>query len=395
MTFLQPWAWLGLIAVAAPIAAHLLARRSARRLAFPTVRFLPAPIQTPISRHRLTDILVLVIRCLILIAAVAALAQPVWPTSDRRQALGDSLARAIVVDSGVAAAAKPLATELSSGSTVARVASADVPAQLIGEASTWLAQQAMRRELVLVSDFRTSTLSKADLDRVPADIGIKLVPVHSSARFTGPIELRDGPLMLTGAGDQAAALAARDAAVAHAGRGPGRKDRPVALLFAGHQERDALLKEAREIDQPWMFDVFRAITQDPLVNSAALEAGRPVLENVSPLATRINRETHLLLVMAVPPASLMTAAVIRATAQAVAPAQATGNVSLSDDQLKAWERPAGAVAPESTQFPDDSGGRWLWLAALMLMIIERVITQRARRPQAAVPTEVRDVARVA
>ena len=92
MTFLQPWAWIGLIAVAAPIAAHLLARRSARRLPFPTVRFLPAPIQTPISRHRLTDILLLVVLCLILVAAVSALAQPVWPAADRRQAPGDSLA---------------------------------------------------------------------------------------------------------------------------------------------------------------------------------------------------------------------------------------------------------------------------------------------------------------
>src|SRR5262245_9277463 len=387
MTFLQPWAWLGLIALAAPIAAHLLARRSARRLRFPTVRFLPAPIQTPISRHRLTDILLLVVRCLILIAAVAALAQPAWLTADRRQAVGDSLARAIVVDSGVAAVADPIATELSSNSTVARVAHTDVPAQLIGEASTWLAQQAMRRELVLVSDFRTSTLSKADLDRVPTGIGIKLVPVSPSARSTSPIELRDGPLMLAGASDQATALAARGAAIAHAGTSAGRKDRPVALLFAGHEERDALLKEAREIDQPWMFDVFRTITEDHLVNSAALETGRPVLEIVSPLATRINRETHLLLVMTVPPASLMSAAVIRATAQAVAPAQATSNSSHPDDQLKAWERPAATLMPDEAQFPNGSRGRWLWLAGLMLMVIEGVL---ARRRQAAVHTEVRD-----
>ena len=74
MTFLQPWAWIGLVALAGPIVAHLLARRSARRLPFPTVRFLPPAIQTPISRDRLTDITLLVVRCLILVAAAAALA---------------------------------------------------------------------------------------------------------------------------------------------------------------------------------------------------------------------------------------------------------------------------------------------------------------------------------
>jgi len=395
MTFLQPWAWIGLLAVAAPIAAHLLARRSAHRLAYPTVRFLPAPIQTPISRHRLTDILLLVVRCLILVAAVAALSQPVWLSSDRRQALGDSLARAIVIDSGVRSAAQPIAAELSSESTVARVASADTPAQRIGEASTWLAQQAMRRELVLVSDFRTSTLSKADLDRVPEGIGIKLVPVSSSARSSAPAELREGPLMLVGESDRASALTVRDAAIANAGAGAGRKDRPVALLFPGHEGRDALLKETREIDQPWMYDVVRAIAQDHLVKAAALETGRPVVENLSPLAVRINGDTHLLLVMAVPPTSLMSAAVIRATAQAVAPAQAASTTSLSADQLTAWERPAAAVAPDGAHSPNEPQGRWLWLAALALMLVERVITQRARRPKAAVHTEVSDVGRVA
>ena len=112
MTFLQPWAWIGLVAVAAPIVAHLLARRSARRLPFPTVRFLPAAIQTPISRDRLTDIGLLVVRCLVLVAAAAALAQPVWLTADQRRTLGESVARAIVVDSGVANAADKLAAQL-------------------------------------------------------------------------------------------------------------------------------------------------------------------------------------------------------------------------------------------------------------------------------------------
>jgi hypothetical protein len=399
MTFLQPWAWIGLVAVAAPIVAHLLARRSARRLPFPTVRFLPAAIQTPISRDRLTDVGLLVVRCLVLVAAAAALAQPVWLTADRRRTLGESVARAIVVDSGVVNAADKLAGQLSAESTVARVTRADAPARLLGEAATWLAQQPMRREIVVVSDFPAQSLSKADVDGVPAGIGIKLVPVSPGGRSRAAVELRDGPELLTAAADRANALAARDAASAQTGTAAGRKDRSIALLFPGHEGRDALLKSARDIDEPWMFDVVRAIAQDRLVAAAAAETGKPVADILAPLAGPINGERHLVLVMSAQPASLMSAAVMRAAAHAVAPAS-TADVSVTHtaEQLKAWERPPAAVAPDDSRVPEESRGRWLWLAALVLMVIERVITQRAQRARhlrTAAHAEIRDVSRVA
>ena len=394
MRFLQPWAWIGLVAVAGPILAHLLARRSARRLPFPTVRFLPPAIQTPVSRDRLTDISLLLVRCLVIVAAAAALAQPAWLTADRRRTLDESTARAIVVDSGVATAADPLATRLSAESTVARVAHAAAPTQLLGDASTWLAQQPMRREIVVVSDFRSGTISKADLDRIPAGIGIRLVPVSPSGRSHAAVELRDGPVLLAGAAERANALAAREAAVAQGAVSAVRKDRPVALLFPGHEGRDALLKSSRDIDQPWMFDVFRAITQDRIVVSAAREIGTPVADIVAPLAAAIDGEQHLVLVMNAQPVSLISAAVMSATVRAVAPAPPPA-ATHSAEQLKAWERPPAATAPDNWRIPDESRGRWLWLAALVLMIIERVIVQRTRRPRTAAHAEVRDAARVA
>ena len=393
MTFLQPWAWIGLVAVAGPIVAHLLARRSARRLPFPTVRFLPAAIQTPVSRDRLTDITLLVVRCLVLVTAAAALALPVWLTADQRRTLGESVVRAIVVDNGVANAADPQAARLSAESTVARVAHADEPARLLGEASTWLAQQPMRREIVLVSDFPAQALSKADLDRIPAGIGIKLVPVSTSGRSHAAMEVRDGPVLLTGAADRANALAAREAAVAQGAVSTGRKDRPIALVFPGHEGRDTLLKSAHDIDQPWMFTVVRAVTQDHIVMAAAREIGKPAADIVAPLAAPINGESHLLLVMSVQPASLVSAAVMRTAARAVAPEPAADVIAThSAEQLKAWERPAASIAPDGSRAPEESRGRWLWLAALVLMVIERVM---ARRPRTAAHTEVSDVARVA
>ena len=396
MTFLQPWAWIGLVAVVGPVVAHLLARRSARRLPFPTVRFLPPAIQTPVSRDRLTDMALLAIRCLVIVAAVAALAQPVWLTGDRRRTLDESIARAIVVDSGVATAADPLAARLSAESTTARVAHAAAPAQLLREAANWLAQQPMRREIVLVSDFPSEALSKAELDRIPAGIGIRLLPVSSSGRPHPVVELRDGPILLTGAADRANALAVYEAAVAQGAVRAGRKDRPVAVLFPGHEGRDALLKSAHDIDEPWMFDVVRAITQDRIVLAAAQEVATPVAGIVAPVAAAINGERHLLLAIDAQPASLISAAIVRAAARAVAPAPAADTTAtLSAEQLKAWERAPASTAPDDSHIPDDSRGRWLWLAALVLMVTERVIAQRARRPRPAAHTEVSDVARVA
>jgi len=117
---------------------------------------------------------------------------------------------------------------------------------------------------------------------------------------------------------------------------------------------------------------------------------------VTAVAAPINGERHLVLVMNVQPASLMSAAVMRAAAGAVAPAPTVeGTVTHTAEQLKAWERPPAAVAPDGSRVPDQSRGRWLWLAALVLMIVERVIAQRARRPRTTAHTEVRDVARVA
>jgi hypothetical protein len=254
----------------------------------------------------------------------------------------------------------------------------------------------MRREIVLVSDFPASAVSKADLDQIPAGIGIRLVPVSSAGRSRETVESREGPELLTASADRVNATAVRNAAIAQGASSTGRKDRPIALLFPGHEGRDALLKAARDIDQPWMFDAVRAIAEDRLVRAAASESGRPVADLVAPLTGPINGEPHLVLVMNVAPASLMSAAVIGAAAHAVAPPPMPDvAVRHTADQLKAWERPPSAVAPEYAPPSDQSRGRWLWAAALALMAIERVIARRTRRPRLAANTEVRDVARVA
>jgi hypothetical protein len=76
MRLLSPWALAGLIALAGPILAHLLARRPPQRLRFPNLRFLPLTPPTPVKRHRLADSGLLALRVAVLALAAIAFAQP-------------------------------------------------------------------------------------------------------------------------------------------------------------------------------------------------------------------------------------------------------------------------------------------------------------------------------
>ncbi|HKS06120.1 MAG TPA: BatA domain-containing protein [Gemmatimonadaceae bacterium] len=74
MIWQNPIAWFGLGGLAIPIVIHLLNRRSARVQRFPTLRFFAmSPVIAP-RRRQLSELLLLAVRLLILLAAVAALA---------------------------------------------------------------------------------------------------------------------------------------------------------------------------------------------------------------------------------------------------------------------------------------------------------------------------------
>lgn len=94
MTFLAP-AWLaaGLAASALVVLAHFFARHRPRPAVLPTARFVPAAIaRAPSPANRPSDLLLLVLRVLVLLAIGTALARPV-PPSPRRP-----VARVIVMD---------------------------------------------------------------------------------------------------------------------------------------------------------------------------------------------------------------------------------------------------------------------------------------------------------
>jgi len=81
MKLLSPWALVGLVAIAGPIAAHLLARRPPKRLRFPNLRFLPQTMPIPVQRNRLSDLGLLALRIAIIAMAAFALAGPAFSDS--------------------------------------------------------------------------------------------------------------------------------------------------------------------------------------------------------------------------------------------------------------------------------------------------------------------------
>jgi len=76
VTFLNPWALLGLVAAAIPLVLHLLNLRRLRTVEFSTLRFLKDLQKTSIQRLKLRQILLLIVRTLLIISLVMAFSRP-------------------------------------------------------------------------------------------------------------------------------------------------------------------------------------------------------------------------------------------------------------------------------------------------------------------------------
>ncbi|MEM6980256.1 MAG: BatA domain-containing protein [Planctomycetota bacterium] len=87
MSFLTPLYLLGTLAVVAPIAFHLIRRRTNQNVPFSTLMFLEPHRPKEVRRGRLDDIPLLLLRCLVLALLAAAFARPFqrsdqWSASD-------------------------------------------------------------------------------------------------------------------------------------------------------------------------------------------------------------------------------------------------------------------------------------------------------------------------
>jgi hypothetical protein len=433
MIWLNPWAWAGLVAVALPILIHLLGRGPAHVQRFPTLRFLDASRVLPARRTRLHDLALLAVRVGILVAAVAALAHPLWLTTNRQQALGDPLARAIIVDTSASmqrvaargergiAAARRIVTQLADSAQSSVVLESATPAQAIAGAAAWLSTQPSRGEIDIVSDFQVGALDARDLRAVPQRVGLRLSQVdvaHDSIVETrtriGGTELLASatplpdrthvewtslpvaaatvnPVMLLAGDHELPRLEAAKRAAATVGVSDRRDTtHAVAIVYPDFGERAAMVRSARMPSLPWMTTVVLQLSEDSLLVNAAADAerspiadsttglviarthdGRPV---VSAVESTEQRRARLVLVAYVDAGSLTSAALLAAVARAQAPATPAAELepnTLSSDLVAHWQRAPSAIAPSQANGGEGSSdARWLWLVALLLLGIE-------------------------
>jgi hypothetical protein len=382
MTFRQPWAWIGLLAILLPVAAHLLARRPARRQAFPHLRFLPAAAIKPVRRDRLADPALLTLRGAIVAAAAAALTQPLFVIESRTRDRETRLARAIVIDATVEVdAARREAAEASRGAAAVRTGEVDDVRAGLTRALDWLGSQSMRRELVVISDFRQSRLTRADVDAVPAAVGITLRSVPGGGSpSSGPQPSTPGVEFRPRG---ATAEAARDAALAGLGHRVARKDRPVTVVFTGTDEPVGRRPPEQPLDRSWMSEVYFAVLDDPLVRSAAARLDKRPGDLVTAARGLDADAGRLLLLLHEPPHTVAAAAVIAAAWKSIstdsqADADALAEPLRTRAELDAWQRPPGPP-PAGPPPAGESDGRWMWIVALALLGAETLVRRRRTR----------------
>lgn len=408
----NPLALLGMAAVALPILVHLLATTRARRMPFPTLRFLPASMPAAMRAHRLEDPWLLLLRCLIVVLAAVALAQP-WLALDGRDGAAGEVRTAVVVDvsdsmarataSGETAlqAAGAAAQELLTADPATTVIETDDLAAGLTAARLRLETAALGRagaaEVVVLSDFQRGSLEPDDLAALPEGVGVRLRKIDvvaaseidtpvlvagdrafaASLRFddqqavvqwraeapagdTGvvagdaPADTGGGLESAVAAGQARAAQATLAAAARYVPVPLAAEPRPVTVVWPGAPERAELRAAAGPIDQPWMADALAVLPPDQNYSAGS-------------------RDGRLLLFAGVEPGSARAAALIAALRRAGGYLEQLGELepeSIAAATLSAWERPAAEHAAAA-----GSDARWMWLAVLALLLVE----QRVRR----------------
>lgn len=405
----NPLALIGLAAVAVPLLIHLLVAARARRIAFPTLRFLPEAVPVALRARRIADRWLLLVRCLIVALGAVALAQPWLVRGGDR---GDGTAAvplAVVVDAsdsmtrstpegGTALeVARRRAAEIAAARPQGTIIESDDLAAGINAATGWLATASGdgAGEVVVVSDFQRHSLTAGNVDNLPDVVGLRLVrvpasgagsidspvlqtaelawsasvtadPAATTARWAPrPIEQSADPVdwrvaeASAPAARAAAAAARRVVAVPQSDAG-----RRVTVIWSDAPERDTLRQAAEPPSRPWMADVLASLP--PMSTwSAGGDEGR------------------LLLFVDEEPGSLASARILAALRGAVGGSGWSEELEpevIDEAVLRGWQRPV----PPARDVPGNDG-RWLWLTVLGLLVVEQVARRGGTRSGVLVP----------
>ena len=423
MIWLNPAAWIGLLAIAGPIVIHILVQRKAERLAFPSLRFLQQGRLASIRRHLLEDVPLLAIRAAIVAAAVAALAGPLIITRTQRQAWNARVARAIVVDD-VARAPQPAAFLSQTFETPA-------VADAIPRAVAWLENAPpARRELLIVGPLALGSVTADDLAGIPPGIGIRfeqsgglptersiaggrvlalepegfsraagsgsivvqqqvtLKDVHTSVRETGAAAPDPFPVDVVSSTDARPIVDTAIAAVRSQRVWAPAANRRGRLVLLDSSIDPAAAVDGGPVTQPWIADAIASIARDRDLQAAGAQAvaglsdprfsatpWQPLLlaPDGRPVAVAGASRASLVVVCGATPSSLVTPLLLRAMVNALGgpPDLRRAEVlSIPESQLRAWSRqPAPVTAPRVDRVERDDR-RGLWILVLALLVLE-------------------------
>jgi hypothetical protein len=334
VTFLHPAVWWAALAVALPVAIHLLTRATRKPVTFPSVRFLEATRLSAVSRSAIEDWPLLLLRAAIIVLAVAALAGPILVTPERTAAWRARVARAVVLEDRTAAAEDEVRS-----AAVGRVFARAHLRDAVADAVRWLDQQApSTREVVVLSAFRRGSTDAADFAAVPAHVGIRLVRTADGSavreREIGRLTWRDGRAM--------------------------RVTERVTLT--------PLATEVREVSAQPLDETPVTVTASSTDQPVADAALRAVLRRGLRLPP-----AGLLEPIAVPWPGTVEQLAADLQARLAAPLDAWEPETLSDQELASIARPP---APAGEPTPVDGGDRRLvWALVLGLLVAELWVRQ--------------------
>ena len=389
--WLQPLAWWGLGLLALPIVIHLLARHRSQRLPFPSLTFLPVAPMAALRRRVITNWPLLAVRLLIFVAAVAAVASPVFVSEARRRSWDERVARAIVVASPSSDQIRSIVADEARASYASAEFSAVSVPDAIRDAQRWLGSQGpAAREIVIVGDLREGALAAADLAFVAPPIGLRFLPV---VQLDAPVAVGWRSVAETTAGT----LRSRRLMVT-----PDIERTLVDYADVSDSVPGAIRIVAGEQDQPYADALLRAVLRDGLVLGTADfrtvtiafdGAPLPGLERLQLPTQAWMRETleHVPEVrggeidgrlVVRPKVPLKDAQAARIVGDVLRGAFADSQVALEPRRipattLGAWSRPHGA-SPADVVPTDEGDRRWLWGAALVLLAFEHVLRRRSR-----------------
>lgn len=424
MTWLNPVALFGLLAVAVPLLVHLFGRRVARRQRFPTLRLLRMATPSASTARKPTDLLLLMVRSLTVAVAALALAQPLW-SDDQPGPLG-FVTRAVIVDTSAsmrrASATGAAASQLARTIGAAMLDSAGDgllietprPGANLAAAASWLARQPGFREIVLISDFQRGAVSDGDLHEVPPAIGIRAIRIDLSpvsmvdTTLDGVgIRLSDGetetswergtgdtgrfPLTVLHSFDDDASVRSAITAARRV-TSSAVPERAIAVVFPGYTSASRLKAEAGPLTAAWQGDLALALRAHPLVrelrapvvpSACGARDAAPVPNAAGLIVAEVaaGRAPYPALVFScVEPGSAAAAALLAAVAASLPPSIAWSEMEtdvLPDETLRQWMRQPTERGPAGEDRTSPHS-RWVWLVALLLLALEEWLRRRRR-----------------